>query len=131
MKAAGEILIRAGALLAVTFACYLVGFSDYLGMGVVALNIVLGISTLASSRADVFAPLPRLHSIAAVCVGLAFVAFAIWGAYSGYNQASNEWFKHSAIRPWFASIFWFAYACALLFSYRQRLLGSASAAMRT
>ena len=123
MKVAGEILVRVGALLAVTVACYLIGFSDYVGVGSVALNIVLCISTLVSSRTDVFVPMSRLQSFATICFGFAFIAFAIWAASSGFNQTSNEWFKHSATRPWLAGIVWFAYAFALLFSYRQHLVG--------
>lgn len=130
MKVAGEILIRVAALLAVSVACYLIGFSEYPSLGGVALNIVIGISVLAASRGEVFAPLPSRHLFAGVFLGVAFVAFALWGASSGYTQASNEWFKNSVIRPWLAGIFWLAYACALMFSYRQHLVGGKSAAKR-
>ena len=53
-----------------------------------------------------------------------FVGFMMWGAISGANTASNEWFAHTQFRPVFALVFWLLYMYGGYGEFRKRLAGN-------
>ena len=94
-------------LVVVTLACFDSAYSSPPMFG----SIVLPIAWLPFwSKQQYAQKLPKREMFIGLIIVAMFLVLVIYGALSGFNRASNEWYEHhSGVRVYFALGVWFVW----------------------